>query len=396
VCPENEFTVYFYITISQPKSVKEWQRVLVLVSKGTLLKRDSHTMRAHRLNGAYGGSDCDVRRRCNNIEKAFYPCLFYTEHTTRLRIPAMSSKTHLYTELASGLEFPEGPIAMPDGSVLVVEIRRGTLSRVYPGGKVEIVANLGGGPNGAAIGPDGRCYICNNGGSAWVARNGGLSPGHHSADHNSGGRIEAVDLNTGEIEVLYRECNGIPLKAPNDLVFDRAGGFYFTDHGRSFERTLDRGGIYYAAADGSSIQEARFPSMSPNGVGLSPEEDRLFVAETQTSRLMCFPIVAPGQLADIPDAQACIAGFSNYQLFDSLAVDAEGNICVATLINGGITIISPDGDSAVHVDTGDRLTTNICFGGDDLRTAFITCSQSGRLISCQWDVPGLPLNFLNR
>ena len=111
---------------------------------------------------------------------------------------------------------------------------------------------------------------------------------------------------------------------------------------------------------------------------------------------MCFPIVAPGQLADIPDAQVCIAGFSNYQLFDSLAVDAEGNICVATLINGGITIISPDGDSAVHVDTGDRLTTNICFGGDDLRTAFITCSQSGRLISCLWDVPGLPLNFLNR
>ncbi len=300
-----------------------------------------------------------------------------------------------FEELASGLLFPEGPIAMPDGSVVLVEIRRGTLSRVTPAGGVEVVAELGGGPNGAAIGPDGRCYVCNNGGFEWMEIGGNFIPGEQPADY-SGGRIEAVDLTSGESTLLYRECDGIPLRGPNDIVFDREGGFYFTDLGKTRGRELDRGAVYYAKPDGSSIREVRFPVMTPNGVGLSPDEDRLYVAETITGRLMGYPITSPGELASIPDWEALVTGFPNYQLFDSLAVDAAGNVCVATLVNGGITIIAPDGKSSTHVPTGDPMTTNICFGGDDLRTAFITCSMSGRLVSCEWETAGLPLNFLNR
>lgn len=96
------------------------------------------------------------------------------------------------------------------------------------------------------------------------------------------------------------------------------------------------------------------------------------------------------------DAQAFVAGFAAYQYFDSLAVDAKGNVCVATIVNGGITIVPPDGGNPRHVATGDPMTTNICFGGRDLRTAYITCSMTGRLVSCEWETPGLPLNFLNR
>ncbi|MBW2387951.1 MAG: SMP-30/gluconolactonase/LRE family protein, partial [Deltaproteobacteria bacterium] len=247
-----------------------------------------------------------------------------------------------FKELASGLLFPEGPIAMPDGSVVLVEIRRGTLSRVTPAGKIEVIAELGGGPNGAAIGPDGRCYVCNNGGFEWMEIAGNFIPGEQPADY-SGGRIEAVDLTSGESTVLYRECDGIPLRGPNDIVFDREGGFYFSDLGKTRGRELDRGAVYYAQPDGSSIREVRFPVMTPNGVGLSPDEDRLYVAETMTSRLMGYPITSPGELASVPDWEALVTGFSNYQLFDSLAVDAAGNICVATLVNGGITIIAPDG-----------------------------------------------------
>ena len=70
-------------------------------------------------------------------------------------------------EITSGLQFPEGPIAMPDGSVILVEIKRGTVSRVAANGKVQVVAKTGGGPNGAAIGPDGKLYVCNNGGFEW-------------------------------------------------------------------------------------------------------------------------------------------------------------------------------------------------------------------------------------
>ena len=131
-------------------------------------------------------------------------------------------------ELATGLAFPEGPIAMPDGSVLLVEIKRGSLTRVCADGTVEIVAQIGGGPNGAAIGPDGRCYLCNNGGFEWHDRNGLLLPGDQPADY-SGGRIEAVDLDTGEVEVIYTHCDDKPLRGPNDLVFDAHGKTWVVD-----------------------------------------------------------------------------------------------------------------------------------------------------------------------
>src|SRR5215813_6162477 len=121
-------------------------------------------------------------------------------------------------EIASGLQFPEGPIAMPDGSVLLVEIKRGTLSRVTPNGKIEVVADTGGGPNGAAIGPDGAVYICNDGGFEWHEIGGLLIPGNQGKDY-SGGRIERVDLKTGKVDVLYTECNGNRLCGPNDIVF---------------------------------------------------------------------------------------------------------------------------------------------------------------------------------
>ena len=295
-------------------------------------------------------------------------------------------------ELATGLAFPEGPIAMLDGSVLLVEIKRGTLTRVCADGKVEVVAQIGGGPNGAAIGPDGRCYLCNNGGFEWHDRNGLLLPGDQPADY-SGGRIEAVDLNTGDVEVIYTHCDGIPLRGPNDLVFDASGGMWFTDHGKNRPRETDRTGVYYALPDGSSIKEVIFPLEAPNGIGLSPQEDKLYVAETPTGRLWRFDLKAPGE---ITGARTMMAQLPDYHMFDSLAVDAEGNICVATLITGGITVHSPNGKRAELFPMPDLLTTNICFGGENLDTAYITLSTTGKLVSVPWPTAGLPLNFLNK
>ena len=87
----------------------------------------------------------------------------------------------------------------------------------------------------------------------------------------------------------------------------------------------------------------------------------------------------------------CLAGLPGFQRLDSLAVDGAGNVCVATLGNGGITVISPDGEVIDFVPTGDPLTTNICFGGPDLTTAYITLSGTGRLVSMTWPRPGLAL-----
>ncbi len=298
-------------------------------------------------------------------------------------------------EVTTGLQFPEGPIAMPDGSVIVVEIRRGTLTRVLPDGTQKIVADTGGGPNGAAIGPDGACYVCNNGGFEWHDANGLTLPGNQPADY-TGGSIQRVDLESGRVETLYTECNGVPLRGPNDLVFDAEGGIWFTDHGKTRERERDRTGVFYAKPDGSFIEEVIFPLEAPNGIGLSPAGDRLYVAETWVGRVWAFDIEAPGKLAGDPSGplgRTPLAGLPGFQLLDSLAVDSAGNVCVATIANGGITVISPDGNSVEHVPMPDPLTTNICFGGDDLRTAYITLSATGRLIAMEWPRPGLRLNY---
>jgi gluconolactonase len=298
------------------------------------------------------------------------------------------------TEITSGLRFPEGPIAMDDGSVLLVEMFKPGISRVEPDGTITTVVEIPGGPNGAAIGPDGALYLCNNGGCFTPVEMAGLLlPGPFDPDRYIGGRVQRVDLATGVVTDLYTECDGHPLRAPNDLVFDAHGGFWFTDHGIRHGRSKDRTGIYYAVADGSAITEVVFPVDSPNGIGLSPDGGTVYWAETHDGRVFQRTITSPGQLAPaLPlDPSVCLAGLPGMQLLDSLAVDGDGNVCVATLINGGITVIAPDGSVLEHVPTGDPLTTNICFGGPDLCTAFITASGTGRLLSTPWPRPGLAL-----
>ena len=287
---------------------------------------------------------------------------------------------------------------MLDGSVVLVEINRGTLSRVQPDGTIEVIAETGGGPNGAAIGPDGRCYVCNNGGFEWTTDEHGLRP-IRQADAYSGGRIEAVDLETGALEVLYTHAGDISLKGPNDIVFDADGGFWFTDLGKKRERDQDRGVVYYARADGSHIQEAIYPCETPNGIGLSPDGGTVYVAETEPARVWAFEITGPGEIKTepwpSPHGGRLLAGLPGFQRLDSLAVDSGGYVCVATLINGGITAISADGKDIEHIPMPDMYTTNICFGGPELQTAYVTLSNSGRLVSFEWPRPGLPLHFLN-
>ena len=302
-----------------------------------------------------------------------------------------------FREVTRGLKFPEGPVAMPDGSVLLVEIARQTLTRVWPDGSQEIVAETGGGPNGAAMGPGGACYVCNNGGFKWHIE-GEVHRPILQGDDYSGGRIERVDLDTGAVEQLYTDAEGgIPLRGPNDLVFDAEGGFWFSDLGKVRARDWDRSAVFYGKADGSSCREAIFPMITANGVGLSPQGDRLYVAETHTGRLWAFEITGPGEVRKepwpSPNGGRLLANVPGYQNFDSLAVDGFGNICIATLFSGGITVISPDGRILDFIRLPDPYTTNICFGDPDLRTAFITLSMSGRLVAMDWPVPGLRLNY---
>jgi gluconolactonase len=296
--------------------------------------------------------------------------------------------------MASGLQFPEGPVALPDGSVLVVEIAGGRLTRVMPNGELKVVAELGGGPNGAALGPDGHCYVCNNGGFSWRTDNGFSRPTGPAANYG-GGSIQRVNIETGAVQTLYTHCGDVPLHGPNDIVFDADGGFWFTDFGKSFEDRIMRGAVYYARADGSGIRCAAHPVLTPNGVGLSPDGRTLYVSETETSRLWSYPVTGKGELGHeawpSPNGGRLVHGLSGYQRFDSLAVEENGNICVATLVRGGISVFSPGGELLEFHEAPEGYCTNICFGGPDRRTAFITLSGYGQLFAAQWPRPGLAL-----
>ncbi len=295
--------------------------------------------------------------------------------------------------IAEHLKFPEGPVAMPDGSVLFVELAAGQLSRAWGDHKTEVVAKVDGSPNGAAMGPNGMVYLCNNGGVKFVEIDGEVLPRGNLPQN---GWIEVVDPATGKSERLYDHCGEHLFNHPNDLVFDRHGGFYFTDSGKTLGRKVDRGVIYYGKADGSQVVQAAFPLTSPNGIGLSPDHTTLYVAETPTARVYAWDILAPGKLRklkqlDIPHGGRFVIGSDNFQRFDSLAVSGSGRVIVGTLTNGGLTEIWPDGSHKRHHPLPDGHVTNIAFGGADLRTAFVTLAGSGKLAALDWHEPGLQL-----
>jgi gluconolactonase len=299
-------------------------------------------------------------------------------------------------ELASGLQFPEGPVEDADGALLLVEIERRTITRVTPDGAVSVVAELPGGPNGLAPGPDGALYVCNNGGFLFQKRDGLNRTRPGTPEGYAGGWIERVEPSRGRRQILYDRCGDFPLVGPNDLVFDRHGGFYFTDLGKAYPRHRTNGGLYYALADGSRIVEVAYPMVMPNGVGLSPDGDVVYVAETETGRVWAFDLESPGrarkQGLPSPHGGRIVCTLPGYQRLDSMAIDTGGNICVAALVSGCRSVISPGGDILAQIPTGDPMTTNLCFGGADRRTAYVTLSGTGRLVALDWPVPGLELH----
>ena len=300
-------------------------------------------------------------------------------------------------QITDGLRFPEGPIALPDGSVLVVEIEGARLVKVLPDGRKEVVAELGGGPNGAAMGPGNKVYVCNNGGFNWVYEQDGYVRPHGRADGYTGGSIQTVDLSSGKVKPLLTHCGDVPLTGPNDIVFDGKGGFWFTDHGKSYDRLMDRGAVFYASEDGSFVTEVAFPLITANGVGISPDGETLYASETETGRVWAWPILGPGEVAKepwpSPNGGRFIGGGTGYQRFDSMAVEENGNICVATLVNAGISVFSPDGGLVEFYAAPEPYCTNIAFGGEDMRTAYITLSGYGTLVAVDWPRAGLKLAY---
>jgi len=298
--------------------------------------------------------------------------------------------------LVEDLGFPEGPVAHPNGTIYVCDVHGGLVRQIRDG-RHSVLADLGGAPNGLAIGPDGWLYVANNGGAmAWERKDGLLlSRGFETEGFDA--RIERIHLRTGAVERVLDRVDGRALQAIDDLVFSEDGSFWFTDLGRDGEHSRSYGGIYWSSADGKNCRQAAYPLVNgANGIGMSPDGKTLYATEYGAGRLWAWTISAPGVLQKTgphDHAGRLLWQAPNAQLVDSLAIAASGNIIIATQPAGVFSVITPSGTHLASIQTPDRFPTNLCFDPLDPTVVYATLSSMGSLAKLRWNEPGLRLAF---
>ncbi|HEY7038476.1 MAG TPA: SMP-30/gluconolactonase/LRE family protein [Methylomirabilota bacterium] len=265
--------------------------------------------------------------------------------------------------LATGFVFTEGPLWHPDGFYYFVDVRASMLYRLTPGGAPEVVREKTGGGNGTTFDLQGRLVLC-EGDNRRVTRRG--------AD--------------GRFEVLMDRFEGKRLNRPNDVVCRSDGGIYFTDPGLRVplaEREVPHAGVYRIAPDGTVGLVADFEY--PNGLAFSPDERRLYVANTRWAQYIhLLELDAGGQMV----RRRIFADMSSHEtdgVPDGMKVDVEGRVyCTGP---GGTWVFAPDGTRLGIIRTPE-VPANLAFGGPDLRTLFFTARTS--VYAMRVKVPGQP------
>jgi gluconolactonase len=273
-----------------------------------------------------------------------------------------------------GIPFAEGPVWCPDGTVVATSVAAGALFRVEPAsGTVTRVATTDGGANGAALAADGSILVTQNGGIDFSQLPGVFADLPASAPTTPGLQLAAPEGN-----VTYLADDGF--LGPNDLAIAPDGTVYFTDpghyppsddsHGRVL--TYSRDGTVTTMADGFHYC---------NGIAFEPDGTVVVVERLGLQR------VHPDGSRDWVVEKLGTGGG------DGFCLDAEGRFYVASTIEHGIRVVDPDGTVVDFLPIeGKGLTTNCCFGGDDLRTLFVTDAMPGDLVALEgMPTPGLPL-----
>ena len=247
--------------------------------------------------------------------------------------------------MATGLEVPEGPVALPDGRIAFVQQVLGMVS-AFDGIRVSTISVGPGAPNSVTYGADGFLYAAQNGGvvDEWRAE----VPATPS--------IERISL-AGEITTVTTEIAGVPLQAPNDLVFGPDGRLYLTDPSEPYDPTTPRAtNRLFALGDDEGEVLIELPPSYTNGLAFTHDEQLVWV-ETYTRDVCVLDEGKRAVLCTLPE---------NHRP-DGLAIAADGRLFIATTASHGITVVSPTGEVLDHLLLDDQaLVTNCCFVGSDL------------------------------
>jgi len=284
--------------------------------------------------------------------------------------------------VATGLSFPEGPSMGSDGSIFVVELAGRRVTRVQPDGAKETFATIEGSPNGSAFGADGALYICNNGGrwAAETSTDGKWGPGGYPAS------IQRI-LPDRTTETVVRAIDGVALNSPNDICFGPDGGFWFTDpiwpdeHG-----VCAPGDLGYARPSGEAVRIHTELEM-PNGLGVTDDGSTLLVTASRTFTVHAFPILGPGRLGK----PHLFASLDNGVFPDGICFDVAGRVLCAGHGGSLIYVFSSSGELEDKIDMEDIDVSNLCFGGPDNRTLYVTESDMGRVAAIEWHTTGMTL-----
>jgi gluconolactonase len=278
------------------------------------------------------------------------------------------------TLLASGLGFPEGPVVMGDGRIVLCDGNTGELL-VYQGGTVSSYARTGGSPWGAVLGTDGAIYLTQ----------GGNVPG--SGDTSAASGIQRV-LSDGSVELLLSEVAGYPLYGPNDLAFGPDGRLWFTESGSEQDFRFDvrsPGRLFAVGPGGAGEMLLELPDVYPNGIAFDAQQ-RLYWTESAAHRVRRLSGGNAVTFCQLPDSHVP----------DGMAFAADGRLFVATTVSQGVTVVSPDGVVLEEIRLGEHAT-NCIFDGSDLyvtatREADIEASQrTGTFWLVETDATGLDL-----
>ena len=286
---------------------------------------------------------------------------------------------------AQNLSVPEGPVLLPDGAWLVVEMGpdRGCVTRLDADGRVERVISHTGRPNGLALDADGTIWVAESQDPSLIR----LRP-------------------DGEAEVVLTGCAGEPFLFPNDLCFGPDGALYMTDSGILYrdiapggelhedwaEAPMD-GRVYRIDPESLSIEKLDSGLRFANGVAFGPDED-LYVTEMITGVVYRYAWKG-GQLAGERES----FGNATHREFrgsptgpDGMAFGTDGNLYVAVHGQGDVTVLAPDGSVARRIETAGTVPTNVAFGPPDEQKIYVTETELGQMEAFEVGTDGLRLH----